>query len=133
MPGYRSHDRAAIITAPIIMFASAQFTTIQNAIGISIGFLVANYYLSPDLDIDSIMNRRWGALRFIWWPYKKMFHHRSFWTHSGPISATVRFLYLSFWLLPALYFFNPPMVIILWLWISMILADSLHTALDKAF
>lgn len=131
MPNYKTHDRAALIAAPVIILGLAQITTTENAIGIGVGFLLANHYLSPDLDIDSIMNRRWGFLRWIWYPYKKMFHHRSFWTHSGPVSATLRFIYLSFWLLPFLYIFVPPLEIMAALWLSMVLADSLHTVLDK--
>lgn len=131
MPSYRTHDRVAYITAPVIMLGAYQLTRIETAIGIGIGFLAANHYLSPDLDIDSIMNRRWGILRFIWYPYKKLFHHRSFWTHSGPISATVRFIYLSLWLLPLLYFYVPPIHIVFVAWVVMVLADTLHTVLDK--
>lgn len=130
MPNYKIHDRAAIITAPVIIIGISQLTTLQSAIGIGISFLLANHYLSPDLDIDSIMNRRWGILRFIWTPYKKVFAHRSFWTHSGPISATIRFIYLSVWLLPLLYFYTPPLYIVFVVWIVMVLADSLHTLLD---
>ncbi len=131
MPNYRTHDRAALIAAPVIIVGIAQITTIETAIGMGIAFLVANHYLSPDLDIDSIMNRRWGMLRVIWLPYRKVFRHRSFWTHSGPISATIRFIYLAVWLSPLLLLFPPPLFIILALYIAMILADTLHTTLDK--
>lgn len=131
MPTYKTHDRAALIAAPIIVLGVSQLTTLPNALALGAGFLVANYYLSPDLDIDSIMNKRWGILRFIWYPYKKIFHHRSFWTHSGPISATVRFIYLAVWLIPLLYFYVPPIAVILAFYIAMVLADSLHTILDK--
>jgi len=131
LPNYKTHDTAAYVAAPIIIFGASQLTTLQTAIGIGISFLLANRYLSPDLDIDSIMNRRWGILHFIWIPYKKMFHHRSFWTHSGPISATVRFIYLSLWVLPLLSLYTPPLSIVFVVWIAMVLADSLHTVLDK--
>lgn len=131
MPGYRTHDKAALIAAPVITFATAQITTVPNAIAIGAAFLLANRYLSPDLDIDSIMNRRWGVFYFIWWPYKRIFHHRSFWTHSGPISATIRFIYLAVWLLPILYLILPPWQILVAMYIAMVLADTLHTILDK--
>lgn len=131
MPGYKTHDRAAIITAPLITLAATQIMSLESAVSIGIGFLVANHYLSPDLDIDSIMIKRWGILYFIWYPYKRTFSHRSFWTHSGPISATIRFVYFSFWLLPFLYLLSPPFYIMLLLWVVMVLADTLHTLLDK--
>lgn len=131
MPNYRTHDTAALVASPVVVFGASQLTNIPNALGLGIGFLLANRYLSPDLDIDSIMNRRWGIFYLIWYPYKKIFHHRSFWTHSGPISATIRFIYLAVWLLPILFVYIPPGDVILTIYISMVLADSLHTVLDK--
>jgi uncharacterized metal-binding protein len=132
MPGYRTHDKAASIATPIIIVASAQLISVPDAIAVGVAFWLANRYLSPDLDIDSIMNKRWGVLRFVWWPYKRMFQHRSFWTHSGPISATVRFIYLAVWVSPIFLILHtlPPLGILIALYVAMILADSLHTALD---
>lgn len=131
MPSYRTHDRVALIAAPVIITAVSFITSWSTAIAIGISFLIANHYLSPDLDIDSIMNRRWGLLRILWIPYKKLFHHRSFWTHSGPISATVRFIYLAVCISPILYFYVPPLSIIIVFYVAMVLADTLHTTLDK--
>jgi uncharacterized metal-binding protein len=131
LPSYKTHDMAALIAAPIIIGVSTQITTLPNALAIGAAFMLSNRYLSPDLDIDSIMNKRWGILRVIWIPYKKVFHHRSFWTHSGPISATVRFIYLSLWLSPFLVIFPPSLYVLLTIYIGMVLADTLHTTLDK--
>lgn len=130
MPGYRQHDTVALIAAPVLTFAVTQVTTVSNALAIGAAFLLVNRYLSPDLDIDSIMNRRWGMLYFIWYPYKKFFHHRSFWTHSGPVSATIRFMYLAAWLSPVLLFVHPPWLIIAGLYLLMVLVDIVHTLLD---
>lgn len=129
MPGYKIHDRVALVAAPIIIVASSRILPLQDALLLGVAFLIANRYLSPDLDIDSIMNHRWGILRFIWWPYKKLFHHRSFWTHSGPISATIRFVYLAVFLAPLFYLI--PLYYIAGFYIAMILCDILHTTLDK--
>lgn len=131
MPNHKTHDHAAYIAAPIIVYGLTYITTIPNAIAIGTGFLVANHYLSPDLDIDSIMNRRWGIFYFIWLPYKKAFHHRSIWTHSGPLSALVRFIYIGVWISPLFLWYIPPGSIFLAAYIAMALADTLHTVLDK--
>lgn len=134
MPGYRTHDIAAYTAAPIIIVTSLYVIPPIYSLLLGAAFLVSNYYFSPDLDIDSIMNRRWGALQWLWWPYKRLFRHRSFWTHSGPFSATVRFLYIVLWLLPLFLIIPPPhytFVVICYL--AMILADMLHTALDLLF
>ncbi len=137
MPNYRTHDRAALIAAPVIFISTYALTDVTSAAITVSTFLVSNYYLSPDLDIDSIMNRRWGILYFMWYPYKKLFHHRSLWTHSGPLSATIRFLYLLLWIIPIILLLQPTIPIavyiysMLFLYIGMILADSLHSVLDR--
>jgi len=133
MPNYQTHDRIAYITTPVI--AAATYIGSDNATVagvVAISFLIANHWLSPDLDIDSIMNHRWGWLYIIWFPYKKVLHHRSVWTHSGPLSATIRLLYLLMWILRVVFIFdiNIPLFIPTFLYIGMILADSLHSLLD---
>lgn len=133
MPSYKTHDTVAIIAAPVL-FTGVIITSTNLILAstITATFLLSNYYLSPDLDIDSIMMKRWGVLYFIWYPYKKVFSHRSIWTHSGPLSATIRALYLGIILLPIILFFNisVPLIAILFLYIGMILADTLHSLLD---
>lgn len=134
MPNYKIHDTVAVIAAPVLLTTIYLPTNdIVLASTITGTFLFSNYYLSPDLDIDSIMNRRWGFMRFIWYPYKKLFSHRSLWTHSGPLSATIRAIYLSLWLVPPVILFNLiiPLHLTLCLYIGMILADTLHSLLDK--
>lgn len=130
MPGYKTHDRIAYIAAPVISIGVYYITDPIVTGTVTLLFLLSNHYLSPDLDIDSIMHKRWGMLYFIWIPYKKVFHHRSFWTHSGPISAAVRFLYLLGWLAPILYFLHPPMLFYVFLYVAMALADIVHTTAD---
>jgi uncharacterized metal-binding protein len=55
--------------------------------------LVCSYWLSPDLDIDSAIDDRWGPLRLLWWPYQRLVPHRHWISHSG-VSALLRLLYL---------------------------------------
>ncbi|WP_048129186.1 MULTISPECIES: metal-binding protein [unclassified Methanosarcina] len=53
----------------------------------SFALLFGTYYLSPDLDTKSEPFKRWGILKYIWWPYQKIFKHRGKLHHplSGPI------------------------------------------------
>ena len=99
MPGYRTHDRIGYIAVAPLTLCILYIYNIYFALLFGAFFLISNRYLSPDLDIDSIMIQRWGVLYFIWYPYKKLIHHRSLFSHSGPISALIRLLYLSLWII----------------------------------
>jgi uncharacterized metal-binding protein len=55
--------------------------------------LACSYWLSPDLDIDSAIDNRWGILGFLWKPYEKAVPHRHWLSHSG-FSVLLRLLYL---------------------------------------
>lgn len=64
--------------------------------------LFSGLMLSPDLDLDSSIYRRWGPLRFLWWPYQKLVPHRSPISHSifwGPVVRLIYFLVVAwiFW------------------------------------
>lgn len=49
---------------------------------------------SPDLDIDSAVDHRWGVFRWIWEPYMKVvLHHSRLLSHSLIIPPLVRILY----------------------------------------
>lgn len=143
MPGYKTHDKAAYIAAPIITGASLAILPIEHSLLLGVAFLLSNHYLSPDLDVDSILNRRWGFLRFIWHPYRKIIYHRSVLSHSGPFSAAIRLLYLALWVFLPLSFIMPISAIYIlllhyWvlcaiLYIGSALSDTLHTLLDLIF
>lgn len=49
--------------------------------------------LSPDLDLDSSIYRRWGPFRFLWWPYQKLLPHRSVFSHSFIVGPLIRLAY----------------------------------------
>ncbi len=62
-----------------------------------ISFLIGGLWLSPDLDTTSNAFKRWGPLKWIWKPYKKLLSHRSFLSHAPIIGTTLRLLYLAIW------------------------------------
>lgn len=141
LPGYKTHDKAAYIAAPVITGVAYAVLPLPDTILLLVAFLAGNHWLSPDLDIDSIMSHRWGFLRVIWLPYKHIIHHRSLFSHSGPLSAAIRIIYLSVWILLPLYVvFGSTALYLLFLqywqlyailYAGVALADTLHTTLDR--
>jgi len=139
MPNHQTHDLVCICSAPVISAASLTYLQPREALLLGAGIILTNLYLSPDLDTNSRLNKRWSVLNVLWIPYRRMFHHRSFWTHSGPISATVRILYLLLILSPVLfvvsyhdlmYVAQQYRVEFLLFYVAACLSDTLHTGLD---
>lgn len=103
MPSGKVHDRitvaAAVLSVPVWwQFAPPPRDWTVGAMLIG-AMLFSGLALSPDLDLDSSIYRRWGPFRFIWWPYQKVVKHRSWVSHSfllGPLIRTVYFLFM-FW------------------------------------
>lgn len=59
----------------------------------ALGFLVGGLYLSPDLDTRSRPYQRWGPLRLLWWPYRRLLPHRSVVSHAPLLGTAGRLLY----------------------------------------
>jgi uncharacterized metal-binding protein len=59
-------------------------------------YLFSLLWLSPDLDVDrgSGSLRRWGPLRYLWYPYKELFRHRGI-SHSIILGPLTRVLYMG--------------------------------------
>lgn len=70
------------------------------AISFALGYLFGTFLCGPDLDTKSSLYRRWGALRFVWYPYRKLFPHRSIFTHWFVLGDLIRLGYLALWLFP---------------------------------
>ena len=95
MASGRAHDRATWLVAlpfgalwwPLLGFA--------GLLTASLAFLVGGLLLSPDLDTRSNPSRRWGPLRGLWWPYRRLLRHRSLLSHSPLLGSGGRLLYLA--------------------------------------
>jgi uncharacterized metal-binding protein len=64
-----------------------------------VSLLFSGLAISPDLDLNSSVYKRWGLLRWLWWPYQKLVPHRSWISHSfllGPLLRVTYFL-LTVW------------------------------------
>lgn len=135
MPNHTTHEYVGIACTPAII-AACVYT--QQSIPITaittVCYIFSTYYLSPDLDHDvgAASYRRWGILRFLWYPYKRLIKHRSWISHSGPLSATIKLLYITCWFLPFLYTIDYMHYILYYycLWIAIICADCIHCFLD---
>ena len=99
MPDGKTHDRLTIMGAafcvPVWLIAAPPaFRADYYAAGtLAAATLFSGLMLSPDLDLDSSIYRRWGVLRFLWWPYMKAMPHRSFFSHSLIIAPIIRIVY----------------------------------------
>ena len=97
MPSGTTHERinTVLLLSCIIGYLnwSGFGRTTELAI-FSISFIFASYFLSPDLDINSKAYKSWGPLRYLWWPYQKIFKHRG-WSHHpllGPATIIANLL-----------------------------------------
>lgn len=104
MPSGKVHDRititAAVLSVPA-WFMLAPTSTFPTYIGALTAFVLSGYLLSDDLDTKSLALKRWGPLRFIWTPYRKLVPHRSWLSHGivvGPIGRVV-YISLAAWLI----------------------------------
>lgn len=105
MPEVKTHDR--INTAVLLVVISSLYYIMWKEIGMaarylnvyillvfSLAYLFATFFLSPDLDINSKPYKRWGVLKFLWWPYKVLFKHRGF-SHNPVIGPMTIILNLA--------------------------------------
>jgi len=89
LPSHELHDKISVVLLVIIIPALLYFKIDLITIAIfSISFWFGSRFLSPDLDLDSRIYKRWKLARFIWCPYRDLFKHRGC-SHNillGPIS-----------------------------------------------
>lgn len=118
MPSGQTHDRLTLGGLPVVVGAtfgltrSAPFTLLVSG-----GYLFSGLMFGPDLDIHSVQFRRWGLLRWLWLPYRKLFRHRSWWSHGPIVGTLVRLIYLGLWGLGlALIFWGAQTLIKDWPW-----------------
>lgn len=94
MPGARTHDVITIVSggvlAPIAYLTCLGLDLPAKTSQLDTGLLVGAHLLSgimfsPDLDIDSAIDNRWGIFFWIWRPYMWAVPHRSRWLSHGLI------------------------------------------------
>jgi uncharacterized metal-binding protein len=107
MASGRSHDRATwALSLPFGLLWWPWLGLAGLACG-GLAFLVGGLLLSPDLDTRSNPTRRWGPLRLLWWPYRRLLRHRSLLSHSPLLGTCGRLAYLAALLLLACLLLEP--------------------------
>src|SRR2546423_7427071 len=94
MPSGKTHDAITfILAAPTFAIAWGLSGSIALAMVATCAMLFGGLMFGPDLDIQSRQYARWGVFRFLWLPYRKMFRHRSRWSHGIIFGTLIRVLY----------------------------------------
>ncbi|MEM9275121.1 MAG: metal-binding protein [Cyanobacteria bacterium P01_F01_bin.143] len=95
MPSGTTHDRITLWILPWIVFATYLVThNGELTLLMAGGFFFSGLMFGPDLDIHSTQYKRWGILRWIWLPYRRLFRHRSLFSHGFLIGTLIRVVYL---------------------------------------
>ena len=95
MASGRQHDRATWALALPFGLLWWPWLGPSGAITGGLGFLIGGLLLSPDLDTRSHATRRWGFLKLLWWPYRRILSHRSLFSHSPLLGTSLRLAYLA--------------------------------------
>ncbi len=95
MASGRSHDRATWALALPFGALWWPWLGLAGTAVASGSFLLGGLMLSPDLDTRSNATRRWGPLKLLWWPYRRLLSHRSLISHTPLIGSAGRLLYLA--------------------------------------
>jgi uncharacterized metal-binding protein len=90
-----SHDRVTAWLALPFGLLWSPLLGWPGVVAAGLAFLVGGLWLSPDLDTLSNATRRWGPLRCLWWPYRRLLPHRSPLSHSPFLGTVGRLLYMG--------------------------------------
>jgi uncharacterized metal-binding protein len=106
MPDARTHDLITYATAaalvPLAQVAQMSLLSVHpldarpNTAWLAIAHIISGVMFSPDLDLDSAIDDRWGVLFWIWRPYMWVVPHRSSWSHSLVFAPLLRLAYFYF-------------------------------------
>ena len=96
MPNGKTHDAITfLLAAPTFVLAWRVTDNIPLATVTTAAFLFGGLMFGPDLDTQSIQYTRWGIFRFLWFPYKVVFPHRSRWSHGLIFGTLIRVIYFA--------------------------------------
>ncbi|WP_299757654.1 metal-binding protein [uncultured Chloroflexus sp.] len=105
MPAARTHDLITVLSCaaltPLAYHAYLEHRQLDpNAalvcsLWLGGAHLLSGIMFSPDLDIDSAIDNRWGIFFWVWRPYMWLIPHRAFWSHSLVISPLLRLGYFA--------------------------------------
>lgn len=102
MPSAPTHDVITLATGAVL--APATYLTLAGqgeshpaamtgALVLTAAHVISGVLFSPDLDLDSAIDNRWGIFYWIWRPYMWVVPHRSFFSHSLIVAPLLRLVY----------------------------------------
>lgn len=98
MPNGKTHDMLTVVTGVVGLPAVVLLLPDHNlaaALTLTGAHLVSGLAFSPDLDLASEPYRRWGPLRYIWFPYREFVPHRAWVSHSLVFGPLMRLMYFG--------------------------------------
>ena len=94
MPSGRTHDAITFILAvPAFAVTYSVTRSFEAAAVIAAAFVFGGLMFGPDLDTVSRQYSRWSIFRFLWFPYRSFFPHRSRFSHGLIFGALIRVVY----------------------------------------
>ncbi len=94
MPNARTHDAITFLLAvPAALGGYVATRSLAAAVIIAIAFVFGGLMFGPDLDTVSRQYSRWFIFRFLWFPYRSFFKHRSRFSHGLILGALIRVIY----------------------------------------
>jgi uncharacterized metal-binding protein len=100
MPNAQTHDLITVVSGVAMIspayaaFAAADPDRAVLRTAILFGaHLLSGIMFSPDLDLDSAIDDRWGIFYWIWSPYTYVVPHRHFWSHGLVLAPLLRLAY----------------------------------------
>ena len=94
MPSGRTHDAITFLLAAPAFAAGYLFThSLVSGTVVAVAFVFGGLMFGPDLDTVSRQYSRWSIFRFLWFPYRSFFPHRSRFSHGLIFGALIRVVY----------------------------------------
>jgi len=94
MPSGKTHDAITIIlAAPAFAITYLVTRDVWLSTIVTVAFLAGGLLFGPDLDTVSKQYSRWRFIKFLWFPYRTFFKHRSRWTHGLIFGTLLRVVY----------------------------------------
>lgn len=94
MPSGRTHDAITFLLAfPAAATAYSVTNSFYTAVIVGGSFVFGGLMFGPDLDTASRQYSRWSFIRFLWYPYRSFFKHRSRFSHGLVFGALLRVVY----------------------------------------
>lgn len=104
MPNAHTHDVITVVTGvalvPLGYFSlvvqgqPAEIASVDSVLLLG-AHLLSGIMFSPDLDIDSAIDNRWGIFYWIWRPYMWLTPHRRWFSHGLILPPLLRLLYFG--------------------------------------